>query len=277
MSLSPLTITGVSSLSSDLQTIMDRATKIAQVPIQQLQNQDSDTIQKKTLFGSLSGAVSNLADSLEALGTTASNKAIAATSSDPSAISVTNSNATQAVSYTINSVTSIAMPASERTLTSYGDSASTPVGITGDFQLVVGGQTYDFTPDSNSLIGLRDKINSLGAGVTASILTTSGGNYLSVSANFTGATTLQLNSDPNGANTNLLSSTNQGTDLEFELNGIPVHQSRNLVNSVIPGVTFTVLDKSTDPVQLTPRQRSVAIIVGALQFCDPISTRYGSS
>jgi flagellar hook-associated protein 2 len=251
MSLSPLTITGVSQFSADLQTIMDRAVKIAQVPIQQLQNRDSDVIQKKTLLSGLSGAVNGLAASLEALGTTAANKAISATSSKPSVVSVVSSSATDAVSYTIDSVSSTATSAAERTLISYADSAATPVGSTGDFKLVVGSNTYDFTLSNNSLVGLRDKINSLGAGVTASILTTGSGNYLSVSANFTGETTLELRDDPSGANANLLSATNQGTDLEFELNGIPVHQSRNLVNSVIPGVTFTVLDKTTDPVQLT--------------------------
>lgn len=251
MSLSPLTVTGVSQFSSDFQTIMDRAVRIAQVPIQQLQNRDADVLQKKTLLIGLSSAVGNLAASLESLGTTAGNRALAASSSKPDIVSVTNSGATEAVSYTINSVTSIATSASERTLVSYADSAATPVGSTGDFQLVVGGQTYDFTPEANTLIGVRDKINALGAGVTASILTTSDGNYLSLSASFTGETTLELRDDPSGANTNLLTATNQGSDLVFELNGIEVRQSRNLVNTVIPGMTFTVLAKSEDPVQLT--------------------------
>lgn len=251
MSLSPLTITGVSQFSADFQTILDRAVRIAQIPIQQLQNRDVDVITKKTLLSSLSGAVSGLASSLESLGTTASNKALSATSSKPAIVSVVSSSATEAVSYTINSVTSIATSASERTQTSYLDSGSTPVGSTGDFQLAVGSETYDFTLSNNSLVGLRDKINALGAGVTASILTTSGGNYLSISANFTGETTLELRDDPNGANSNLLTATNQGTDLVFELNGIEVRQNRNLVNSVIPGITFNVLAETGDPVQLT--------------------------
>lgn len=251
MSLSPLTITGVSQFSADFQTILDRAVRIAQIPIQQLQNRDVDVITKKTLLSGLSGAVSGLASSLESLGTTASNKALSATSSKPAIVSVVSSSATEAVSYTINSVTSIATSASERTQTSYLDSGSTPVGSTGDFQLAVGSETYDFTLSNNSLVGLRDKINALGAGVTASILTTSGGNYLSISANFTGETTLELRDDPNGTNSNLLTATNQGTDLVFELNGIEVRQNRNLVNSVIPGITFNVLAETGDPVQLT--------------------------
>jgi flagellar hook-associated protein 2 len=251
MSISPLTVTGVSKFSSDLQSIMDRAVKIAQLPITALQNRDGDALQQKTLLAGLSSGVSGLADSLEALGQTAQNRALTASSSDSSVVSVVNSGASSAATYTIDSVTSIASAASERSLTSYADSASTPVGSTGDFRLVVGGSNYDFTLANNSLVGLRDKINSLGAGVTASILTTSDGNYISISANPTGQQSLVLRDDPNGAKTNLLTSTNQGADLVFHLNGIKVQQSRNLVNSVIPGLTFTVQDKSDAAVKLS--------------------------
>ena len=41
--------------------------------------------------------------------------------------------------------------------------------------LVVRSKTYNFTLATNNLVTLRDTINSLNAGVTASILTTSGG------------------------------------------------------------------------------------------------------
>jgi flagellar hook-associated protein 2 len=251
MSISPLTITGVSKFSSDLQSIQNRAVQIAQLPITALQNRDSDVIQQKTLLGGLSGAVSGLADALDALGQTSVNRGLSASSSDSSVVSVQNSGATSAASYTIDSVTSIASAASERSLTSYADSAATPVGSTGEFRLVVGGSNYDFTLTNNTLVGLRDKINSLGAGVTASILTTSGGNYISLSSNSTGQQALELRDAPSGANTNLLTATNQGSDLVFHLNGIEVRQSRNLVNSVVPGLTFTVQKASVTPVQLS--------------------------
>src|SRR5262249_19271813 len=87
--------------------------------------------------------------------------------------------------------------------------------------------------------------------VTASILTTSGGNYLSISANSTGATTLKIFDDPNGANTAWLTASNQGTDAVFQLNGINVRQSGNVVNSVIPGLTFTILGSSSAPVTMS--------------------------
>ncbi len=250
MSISPLTISGVSQFSADFQSIMDRAVKIAALPLQAMQNRDTDALQKKGLLSNLSAAASGFGDSLKALGDVAGRKALGATSSKPSIVSVVNSGASAAATYTIDSVTSISTAASERSLIGYADSASTPVGTTGDFKLVVGSSNFTFTLANNTLVGLRDKINDLGAGVSASILTTGDGNYLSISATATGATALQLVNDPGGVNANLLTNTNQGTDLEFHLNGILVKQSQNLVNSVVPGLTFTVLDKTDSAVQL---------------------------
>ena len=54
MSITPLTLTGVSPFSSDLQTILDRAVQIAQIPIKQLQNKESELLQQKTLLGTFS-------------------------------------------------------------------------------------------------------------------------------------------------------------------------------------------------------------------------------
>ena len=266
---SPITLTGVSQYSTDFQNVLNRAVQIAQIPITALQNQDSNILQQQTLLGSLNSAVSDLAASLTSLGTTAANKAITATSSDPSTVTVSSSNVTAATTYTINSITSVAAAAAERSVAHYADSAATPVSATGTLKLVVGSQGYVFTPTTNSLVGIRDQINSLGAGVTASILTTSGGNYLSLSANGTGATTLQLiddpitTSNPGGANNNLLTSTNQGTNAVFQLNGITINQTGNTVGNVIPGVTFNLIKASATPVTLSlasdPTQLSSAL------------------
>ncbi|MBL8222909.1 MAG: flagellar filament capping protein FliD, partial [Bryobacterales bacterium] len=96
----------------------------------------------------------------------------------------------------------------------------------------------------NNLTGLRDAINNLGAGVTASVLTTGTGAdpyYLSITANSTGATTLELRDDPTGANTNLLTANNQGANTEFKLNGVSVSKKTTFINDVVPGVTFNIL------------------------------------
>ena len=275
MSLSPLTFTGISQFSNDFQTILDRAVKIAQVPIQQLQNRDGDVIQKKTLLSGFSSGVSGLASAIEALSEVASKRALSASSSDSTVVAAVNAGADSTATYTINSITSIAKAASERSLTGYADSAATPVGSTGAFQLKVGADTYDFTLTNNTLVGLRDKLNTLGAGITASILTTAGGNYLSVAANTTGAQALELRDAPLGANTNLLTATNQGADLVFHLNGIQVQQSRNLVNSVVPGLAFTALTESANPVTLTLASDRSQLTAALQSFAQAYNTSRG--
>jgi flagellar hook-associated protein 2 len=251
MSITPLSFTGVSTYSSDLQTVLSRAVSIAQLPLKRLQNDEADIVQKKLLLGGLNTAAEDLGTSLSNLGDIASSHAIAASSSNAFLVSVVNTGANSAATYNITEITSLARAASETSVTGYADSTSAPISSTGTVNLVVGGKTYKLTlaADKNNLIGLRDAINNSGAGVTATILTTGTGptpNFLSLSSNATGATTLQLNDDPAGANTNLLTSSNQGANAEFKLNGVPISKASNLINDVVAGATFTILGTSTN-------------------------------
>jgi len=274
----PVTLNGVSQYSTDLQNILNRAVQIAQIPLTILQNKDSDTLTRETQLGTLSTAVSGLAASLTSLGSVAASQALSATSSDNNVVQAFATGATTAATYTINSVTTAASTASERTLNHFADSTSTPISSTGTLDLLVGSQHHVFTLSNNSLIGARDAINSLNAGVNASILTTSGGNYLSLTATSTGHKTLQLIDDPitlsnpGGANTNLLTSTNQGTDAVFQLNGINVDQASNTVNSVIPGVTLNIVGPSNTPVTVALASNAGPLSSALQSFVDNYNT-----
>jgi flagellar hook-associated protein 2 len=239
----PITLNGVSQYSSDLQNVLGRAVAIAQIPITALQNKDADVLTRSGLLSTLSGAASELAASMQALGTVAASQGLAATSSNTAAVTVSNAGSTVPATYTIDSVTSAASAASERSLNPYMDSAATPVSSTGTMQLNVGATPYKFTLTANNLVTLRDTINGLGAGVSASILTTSGGNYLSITANATGNAPLSLVDDPGvgGANTPWLTAKNPGTNAVFQLDGINIVQSGNTVNNAIGGVSFTIV------------------------------------
>ena len=255
--ITPLTLSGVSQYSTDYQNILNRAVQVASRPLTQLQTEDAYIISKNAGLSTLQSNANSLLTSLQTLAADSGNQAIAATSSNNTVLTAIATGATTPNTYTINSVTSLATTASEDSVGSYADSASTPVSSTGTLQLTVGSQNYTLNPATNSLTGLRDAINASGASVTASILTTSNGNFLSITANATGATTLKLvddpitNSHPNGANTELLTQTNQGTNAEFSLNNIDIRQAGNTVNSVIPGVTLQLLQKSTTPVTVS--------------------------
>lgn len=249
MSTAPIALSGLSSYSSDLQSILSRQVSISQLPLKRLQNSDSTVLQQKQALVALNPAVSDLATSIANLAKVGTSKGLSVSSSDTSLVSVSNTGSTNAGSYSISNIASIATAASETSATGYADSSSSQVSSAGNLNLVLGSKTYNIALDSgkNNLVGLRDAINNLGLGVTASILTTGTGanpNYLSVQSASTGATTLQLNDvAADGTSTNLITSANQGSDAKFNLNGVAVQRSSNLVNDVVPGVTFTLLAK----------------------------------
>jgi flagellar hook-associated protein 2 len=272
MSIQPLVFTGVSSLSSDLQTVLKRAVSIASIPLQQAQAADSDVIQKKALLSGLDNAATALGNAVTSLGTIAANRALSASSSNTAKVTVQNTGATVASTYTISDVTSIASAASETSTSGYADANKTPVSSTGSMQLTFGSKTYDISLSENTLVELRDKINNLGAGVTATILAAGSSAYLSVAADSAGATTLKLVDDPGDplaghANTNLLTSSNQGSNLSFKLNGIQIDRASNTVNDVVPGLTFNVLDK-TNPGESV----ALTLATGRSRLSEAIST-----
>ena len=219
-----------------------------------LQTQDTAVLGQKTALGSLQSTVAALTSSLTALGTDGATGALSASSSNSAAVTATATGATTPASYVVNSVTSVASAASETSLTGYGASTPITTGTTnpGQMQLMVGTKPYDFTLTNNNLAGLVQKINGLaGNPVTASILTTSTGNFLSLTANSTGATTLQLNDQSSGGDTNLITANNQGSDAVFQLNGINIDQPSNTINSVISGLTFNIVAQTSSPTTLT--------------------------
>lgn len=249
MSITPLSFTGVSQFSADFQSILNRAVAIANLPVKGLENQQANLLSKKQLLTGLNGAVDSLGSSISALKTVAQNKGLVATSSDITKVVINSTNASTPATYAITNITSLAKTASESSVIGYATANATAVSSTRSLSLVIGSNNYPITltPATNNLTGLRDAINALGVGATASVLTTGTGptpNYLSISANTSGSTTLQLFDDPTGANTNLLTAANQGANAVFQLNGVNVSKTSNIINDVINGVSFTIAGTS---------------------------------
>jgi flagellar hook-associated protein 2 len=211
--------TGISNYSSDFQAILQRQDAISQLPITALQNTESTNLEMKQALIALNPVVGSLATSVSALGQLASGLGLTATSSDSSTVSVANTGATAPGNYAISNIT-VGTAASELSLTGYANASTTPLGIEGqnNFTLTVGSQTYNLNLDGNdNLTGLENAINNSGAPVSASILSSGTSNYLSVTANNVGATTLTLDTAPETAD--LI--TNNGTGTETSVAGYP--------------------------------------------------------
>jgi flagellar hook-associated protein 2 len=223
---------------------------IAQLPLTALQNDQSDVESKIQALQTLQPAVAAVGADITTLGGLAGGQALSATSSDSTLVSATATGATASANYTIGNITSTASAASATSASGYSDSTTTAVSSAGNLQLVVGSQNYSISlaAGQNNLQGLVSAINGIsGSPVTASVLTTSSGDYLALSANSTGAVSaLQLNDIPaSGPTVNLLSTTSSGLDLgsnaNFDLDGIGISQSSNTINNVVSGLTFTIL------------------------------------
>lgn len=245
MSLSPLAFSGISSFSESFQKILERSQRVSEIPLTRLQNDKIDLLQRKSLAAAFEGVAGAFTASLRNLGTVGDRVGVAATSSDTSKVKINSSTATSPATYTITDITSLATPAAETSATGYADTSSAPVSATGELRLTFGSTIYNIslTPEQNNLTGLRDAINALEAGVTATVFTTGTGglpNFLSLTAASSGATTLSLVDDPDGAATALLTSANQGSNAEFKLNGVPVSKASNVINDVVSGVSFTI-------------------------------------
>lgn len=258
MSITPLKFTGISAFSEDFQTILSRATQIASLPVQALQNDQAELLARKSTLSGLRTAVADLAISLEAIASTGQNRALTVSSTNTSRVTVTNNGVTASGVYTISEITSIARSASETSVAGLDTADATEVDSDGVVQLAFGTSTYEIvlTAETNNLIGLRNAVNELGAGVTASIINSGGvseAHYLSVTAQSTGESTLQLNTATDGSGANLLTNVNQGANANFKLNGIAISRQDNVVSGAIDGLTFNLLNETEDQetVQIT--------------------------
>lgn len=249
MGITPLAFTGVSTYSADFQKILERTVAIASQPITQLQSEQTKIFQQKTLATGLQSVVSSLASSIGSLGAIGASKALGATSSNTSKVTIGTVTASSPATYTISDITSVARAASA-TSTGFADGNATAVSATGTVKFSFNGTDHTITlgTGENTLTGLRDKINNLGAGVTASILTTGTGAtpyYLSITSNTSGLKPIALEDDPNGAATSLIGTADDGANAEFKVNGVAVSKGSNLINDVVNGVTFSITGTTT--------------------------------
>lgn len=258
MGITPLTFTGISSFSDDFQTILSRSVSIASLPAQILQNEQQDVLNKKVALADLRSAVSTLAGSISSLGALRSGGALSATSSGYAVSATLTSGASPGV-YQVSEITSLASQAIATSTAGLATRDATQVSASGHhLQLVVGEKTYslDLTAETDNLEGVRNAINSLDAGVTASILDTHsepGRYFLTLAADAKGAQSLQLRTVDGDSGSNLLTQTSPGSNAVFKINGQPVTVNDNVAADVIPGVILSLKDKTSgsDPITVT--------------------------
>ena len=143
MATSPLTFTGVSRFSDDLQAILQRAVRIASLPIQKMQLDQTKILEQKTALGTLDSAVTALTDSFASLGLLGARGAVTASSSNTSVATVLLTGSPGALSYAV-SVTSAATAAQASTALALANADSTAPRANGLYKLTGGCNVDDF-------------------------------------------------------------------------------------------------------------------------------------
>ncbi|HTC88982.1 MAG TPA: flagellar filament capping protein FliD [Bryobacteraceae bacterium] len=205
----PIYFSGLSSFSSDFQSIIQRAVQIADIPVANLQTEQAANTADLNALTALEPTVSALGTDVANLGTLASTQGLSASSSDATTVSVVNTGATSPATYTVSNITT-ATAASEASTKGYA--ANDTVSPNGLLNLVVGSKTYSIDVSAsgqNNLSGLAQAINNANAGVSATVLTANSRSYLSISATNTGHAPLGLNL---ATPSDLVSSSGTGTE-----------------------------------------------------------------
>lgn len=228
-----------------------------------LQSQDTALSSIGTDLSSLSTALQSLTDFQ---GVMAGKQG---SSSDTSVLQLTSA-ATNAVagSHTIV-VKSLAQTSSY-----YSNDVGLTHTLSGTLSIQVGSgsaQTITIGSTNDTLASLADAINSGSYGVTASVLTDTGGSRLELVSNTSGSggdiTLGGTITDSTSSTAVSFTQAQTGADAQMTVDGIPVTSSSNTVTNAISGVTFQLLSASpgTDvQVQITNNNTSVESAVSTL-------------
>ncbi len=282
----------------DINTIVTQLVALESRPLTQmrqeaaaLQTQVSSYGQLSSLFGALQSAASKLTgNALWAKSTV--------TSSDDSAVSVVGGSSAAAGNYAV-SVQKLATNQTAASTTSYA-SADELVGG-GTLTLELGSwdlPPLNFLPQvgrgpstvtltaSDTLTTLRDKVNGLGAGVTASIVTDASGVRLALRSSSTGADNgfrisvadddgditdaaglSRFAFDPGGG-TNQMEQKVAAVNARATVNGIAVESASNELGTVIEGLTLRLRKENAGSVDLAVTADRESVKTAIQSFAD---------
>jgi flagellar hook-associated protein 2 len=287
--------------------IVTKLVALESQPIVNLQTA-SDKLQTKiSAYGQIQSAVSSVRDAARKLTSADLWGATAAASADATAVNATTSAGAQVGTYSVD-VTALAKPQSVVSKTSLASGSSTvgsgtltiDIGTwTGNsFAAKSGATPVTITVGANdTLVNIRDKINSSNSGVKASIITDSSGSRLVMQSATTGeangfritaadagdgnngddAGLSALAYDPGNATagTNL---SQAASDAEATINNVPIKSASNTLSEVISGLTITLSKVTssptitTGPINITVSQDTAAITKAITDFATAYSS-----
>lgn len=240
----------------DVSSIITQLMAIERQPLKQLETAESKIQSQISEVGKIKSALSKFRDLAAKLASTDFWKTTTGTSSN-SAVSITTSSTASPAQFevsvgTLAKAQTIAAPAVASSTATLGSGTLT-------IQRAGGGDPFDVTIEAtDTLAGIRDKINAAGAGITASILNDANGARLVMRANATGTdnafSTTVSGTGLDGLAFDHVSQTGGATPAQAAtnatatINNLPVSSQSNTLTDVLDGVTLTLNAETAAPV-----------------------------
>lgn len=277
---------GVGTNGLDVKSIITQLVALEKRPLDSLKLQAATVSTKISAYGQIKSLVSTLADAASKLTSVTGWNGVTTTSSDSKFVSATAVGGTLPTSFSVE-VQSLAKAQAT------ASAALLPVGGAlgaGTLRLELGKWSVvpaSFTPGSglpvdvtitatDKLSDVASKINSSGAGVTASILTDASGERLLLRSKATGEEAgfrLSVmeggdmdpesagNTDASGLSRLVAGSlvTQPAADARATVNGIAVSSATNTFATTVSGVTFKAEQVTTAPVEITVAKDEAAV------------------
>jgi len=283
----PIQSTGVGS-GLDVNSIITQLMAIESRPLTRLQQTASATQTQLSSYGALKSRITALGDAAEKLAKAATWSKTKATSGDDTALTVTSTDKAAPVNLQIEvsqvargqSVSGTRLPSSAATVGTgtltieFGSWSDGFAGFTP--KAPASSATITIAPGEDTLAGVRDKINAANAGVTAAILNDGGGSRLVLRSTVTGAESgfriSTADDDANNLDDNGLSrlafdppggapatGNQRGVDLIAAVNGAPITSATNKLDNLVDGVSVTVRQATSGPVDVSVTQDTDAM------------------
>ncbi len=247
----------------DTQSIIAALVGVRKQPITLLEARKAEYGQLRTRYQQLQDKLEELQSRAEDLKQASDFLSFSAVSSDTTVVDVSATGSASETSFAVV-VSALAAAESEASI-GFADYDTTHLG-TGTLKITLAGTQHDVAIASgeDTLEGIRDAINDADLGVTATIVNEGTGATpyrLVVTADATGAAnTISFSDDQGGSGLAAalsFSNVQPAADAVVQINGLTVHRATNVVDDVVPGVTFTLLKAGSSTVTLNPDLASI--------------------
>lgn len=243
----PISATSGLVSNIDYQSLITQLVSVQKVSITQLTTEKTTFEKARTAYGNLSSKVQDLMTAADALRTEAGFRVFTTDISDSTILGASTSDTATTGSYSI--VVTNTAKAHKILSTGVADAATTVASGAGSFSFQVGsGAVETVTVDASTTItSLRDSIDALNAGVTASVVNDGSPTdpYKLIISSDTTGTANGVTITVNDTTLTFPTTLQAATDASFSVDGLTYTRSTNSVSDVITGVTLNL--KAQDP------------------------------